>query len=166
VWCSAISTYVLRRTVADCADVDPLLARAVIDCTYVDDCLVSINEKAEALTVINDLPKLLQRGGFTLTKFTANSLDLVEAIPALHRAPSVHEFSDSSSGKALGVCWNFQRDVFSFSLADFSEVHEGVLTRRAMLRLTASIYDPLGLVLPWVICGKLLLRRASQLQLG
>jgi hypothetical protein len=94
------------------------------------------------------------------------SLDLVEAIPALHRAPSVHEFSDSSSGKALGVCWNFQRDVFSFSLADFSEVHEGVLTRRAMLRLTASIYDPLGLVLPWVIRGKLLLRRATQLQLG
>ena len=101
-----------------------------------------------------------------MTKFTANSLDLVEAIPALHRASSVHEFSDSSSDKALSVCWNFQHDVFNFSLADFSKVHKGVLTRHAMLRLTASIYDPLGLVLPWVIRGKLLLRRATQLQLG
>lgn len=166
VWCSAISTYALRRTVFDCVDADPLLARAVLDCTYVDDCLISLNDKAGALTIINDLPKLLERGGFVLTKFSANSRDLVDAIPIAHRAPAVHEFSKDSAGKALGVRWSVHDDAFNFVLSELAQSQNDALTRRTMLRVTASIYDPLGLVLPWVIRGKLLLRRATQLRLG
>jgi hypothetical protein len=34
-----------------------------------------------------------------------------------------------------------------------------------MLKLTASIFDPLGLILPWVMPGKLIFQRATELRL-
>ena len=168
VWCSAISTYALRRTVTDARDVDPLLSHAILDCTYVDDCLVSVNGKRDALTIIHELPELLVKGGFVLTKFSANSSDLIQEIPVSHRSATIHEFSQDSMGKALGIHWNVFEDAFCFTFDSFvGELSPSFsLTRRMMLKFTASLYDPLGLVAPWVLQGKLLLQGATRLNLG
>ena len=165
VWCSAVSTYALRRTVTDQCGVESLLSHAILDCTYVDDCLVSVNKKGEALSIIHDLPELMKTGGFVLTKFAVNDRDLALEVPSEDRSPTIHEFSSSSVGKALGVRWNVHDDVFCFLFAD-SFASNCALTRRLMLKFTASIYDPLGLVSPWILRGKLILQRATQLRLG
>ena len=55
--------------------------------------------------------------------------------------------------RALGVQWNLEDDQLTFSVS----VPEKPPTRRGVLSLVNSLYDPLGLVAPVVLVGKLLL---------
>ena len=59
--------------------------------------------------------------------------------------------------KTLGVVWIVQ-DKFSFSFVPPSD--ELVLTKRNMLKKTASIYDPFGFLTPFVVRAKILMQEA------
>ena len=50
--------------------------------------------------------------------------------------------------------WDLQTDTFTFSVSDDTKPY----TRRGVLSTVNSTYDPLGLVAPVVVTGKLLLR--------
>lgn len=162
IWCSAASTYALRRTVIDHPNPHPLVVKAIMKCTYVDDCLVSVNSRDDIELLLGELPKTMITGGFPLTKFVVNDPSLIELIPEEDRAKEVREFGPESAGRALGVAWNIQDDVFKFAVRDL-DLGNG-LTRKAMLKITASIFDPLGLVLPWIMPGKLIFQRATELK--
>jgi hypothetical protein len=163
VWCAPVANYALRRTVLDCPDVPPLLAHAVNDCMYVDDCLMSVSTRDDVVALVRDLPQLLLTGGFTLTKFVVNDPDFIELVPEEHRAKEVHQFLPTSIGRTLGVEWNIHNDAFRFQISVSSSDH---LTHRHMLTVVASIFDPLGLTLPWVMAGKVILQQATELKLG
>ena len=62
--------------------------------------------------------------------------------------------------KALGVKWNVKTDEFYFvvEVKDYS-----ITTRRTMLSAVSSTIDPLGLVSPVVILGKILFQDATRL---
>lgn len=159
IWCSAVSTYALRRTILDFAGADPLMRHAILNCTYVDDCLVSVSQRGEALSIILELPKILETRGFILTKFVVNDLDLIDEIPEQHRGVEIRDPSNSL-GKALGVPWDVGEDIFLLD-APPGTMLQGHLTRRSMLKYVASAYDPLGLSLPWLIKGRMLFQRAT-----
>ena len=164
IWCSAISTYALRRTVLDHEGALLLLKQVVLRSMYVDDCLLSVSSKEDASLVINDLPVLLRTGGFELTKFVVNDPDLLRDIPVMHRAKEVHEFSSKSVGKALGVKWKIQEDAFVYSIA--SSTGDRPLTRRLILKFVSSLFDPIGLISPWLLHGRLLFQMATRLKVS
>ena len=56
---------------------------------YVDDCLKSVQSSCTAIDLRSQLCKLLQKGGFWLTKWSSNSKDVLEKIPKAERAPSI-----------------------------------------------------------------------------
>ena len=56
---------------------------------YVDDCLKSVPLVEEAKKLVDQLPRLLARGGFHLTKWLSNRREVLDTIPADERAPSV-----------------------------------------------------------------------------
>ena len=61
------------------------------------------------------------------------------------------------TSRILGVAWNSARDVFSFDFTELSEhVNTTEVTKRSILRLTAKIFDPLGLVSSFVAQLKVL----------
>ena len=66
------------------------------------------------------------------------------------------EFSSSTSERALGLIWNIHRDTFTFKsiIKYYSD------TKRGMLSLISSIFDPLGILTP---CLLQLKRIAQQL---
>ena len=70
----------------------------------------------------------------------------------------------SSCERVLGVSWCLKTDqfIFSFDLKDRSKEH----TRRTVLSLTASIYDPLGLIAPVILPAKLILQSSCVEGLG
>ena len=162
VWCSSSSTYALRRILFDHPDTSPLVADTILRSFYVDDCLRSVVSLEEAETVVFGTKSLLSAGGFNLTKFVTNDLQLLSMIPESERAKEVKEFSSDCQSKALGVKWDVIRDVLSFGVSARST---DVVTRRHMLAFVASIFDPLGLVSPVVIIGKLLFQQATRLKL-
>ena len=85
--------------------------------------------------------------------------------------PSIEEEDESYAGtvmghcvstvdqpsKVLGVIWDHMADTFRFDLTHLeSFISLQSVTKRVILRLTAKIFDPLGLVSPFVIQLKIL----------
>jgi hypothetical protein len=149
--------------IRDHSQVHPLLRDAVMSSMYVDDCLVSVRTLDDATVILDGLPELLRTGGFVLTKFVANDQQLVKGIPSEHTAKEVHDFSQESVGRVLGVLWNVFADVFLYVI-ECPEASS--LTRRFMLKFVSSVFDPLGLSAPWVLPGRLIFQAATRLGLG
>ena len=75
----------------------------------------------------------------------------METIPESERASSVLDL-DLDKGRlpverTLGLRWDMQKDLFSFDAALKSKPN----TRRGILSLTSSIYDPLGFLAPVIL---------------
>ena len=56
--------------------------------------------------------------------------------------------------KVLGMQWHIKRDYFTFDI----HANKKPFTRRGLLSMTTSVYDPLGFVAPVILEAKLLLQ--------
>lgn len=63
--------------------------------------------------------------------------------------------------RALGVEWDVLEDTIGFK----TQVKEKPPTRRGMLSVTSSVYDPLGIAAPFVLLAKLILQDLCKRQL-
>ncbi len=130
---------------------------------YVDDCLKSVREEDEAIKLAKDLRELLALGGFKLTKWLSNSPKVLESLPESERAAKVKEldFDKTLIERALGVQWNVSSDTFGFAIV----IKDRPATRRGILSIISSVYDPLGFVAPCILCAKLILQDLCRLKL-
>ena len=131
---------------------------------YVDDCLKSLDSVEEAIDKGNQLRHLLSLGGFRLTKWVSNSREVIHSIPESERATTVKLLSmeELPVERALGMKWNTETDRFEFGIA----IKDRPATRRGILSVVSSIYDPLGLVAPFVLPAKVLLQDLCRMKLG
>ena len=70
--------------------------------------------------------------------------------------------SDLSSEQALGVLWNSETDYFGFKVT----LKQKPITRRGLLSIISSVYDPLGLPAPFLPQGKLINQELCRANLG
>ena len=68
----------------------------------------------EAIHLTDALKKLLEKGGFNLTKWVSNSCRVIESLPAAERAGTFKDLHDSQLPieRALGVRRDVERDKF------------------------------------------------------
>lgn len=163
VWCASSSTYALRRTVLDNPDVHQLVRDTIFRNMYVDDCIKSFDNKIDVKIVVDGVTRLLKEGGFNLTKFVVNDDELLEQIPVEKRASVVKDITPNMEGKVLGLKWNISNDTFYF---DGHQIDDPLVTRRKMISILPSIYDPLGFIGPMILPGKLLFQDATRLKLS
>ena len=63
----------------------------------------------------------------------------------------------SESSKLLGITWNSQSDEFLFCFSELLEYAQGLpVTKKSILKVSAKIFDLLGLISPFVIKLKVL----------
>ena len=88
-------------------------------------------------------------------------------IPVDDRAKEVKEIGSQSTGKVLGIQWDISNDCFYYQInSESNNKLNSEVTRRNMLSVVSSIYDPLGLINPLIITGKLLFQEATRLKLS
>ena len=123
---------------------------------YVDDCLKSVGSINEAVKLAKNLRDLLAFGGFNLTKWLSNSKKVFMSISESQRSSQVKDldFAQTPIERALGVQWNVLSDTFGFSVV----VKDRPTTRRGILSIVSSVYDPLGFVAPFILTAKLILQ--------
>ena len=103
-----------------------------------------------------DLRELLAKGEFRLTKWVSNSAKVIASLPESERAGSVKDlcFDKPSIERALGVLWDIIYDEFGFRI----KVKDDPPTRRGILSIVCSVYDPLGFASPFVLPVKILMQ--------
>ena len=60
--------------------------------------------------------------------------------------------------RMLGVMWDVEADTLSISVSGAFPDASKAVTKRRILRVVASVFDPLGFVLPFVLMAKLQLQ--------
>ena len=162
VWCASVATYALRRAVQESENVSQLVSDTVNHAFYVDDCLQSVSSRAEAIEVIHGTQEVLQTRGFNLTKFVVNDESLLMEIPEDKRASEVKDFQADNTSKVLGIKWNPKSDNMYF---DIDIAMPEIISRRSMLSLLSSTFDPLGMLSPALVVGKIMFQEATRLKL-
>ena len=159
IWCAASSTFALRRAVED-AKASQEVMDVVNNAFYVDDALKSICDTIKQQREPADTRDALAPGKFKLTKFQGTHEDILRDITADEKAPAVRTIESEEHTKALGLHWNMTTDEFYYDRKVLENID--VTTRRTLLSATAKLYDPIGLIAPLIVTGKLIFQKATQ----
>lgn len=161
------ASFALRKTAADNQSEFPAeVLQTVKENFYVDDCLKSMPSEEEAAFMVKNLITLCQAGGFTLMKWISNSRTTLQTIPEEYRAKDLTELNLDRDQlpleRALGLQWCIESDSFKFKM----EIQQRPVTRRGMLSVASSVYDPLGFVAPVVLPAKIMLQELCRRNYG
>ena len=139
---------------------------------YVDDLVTGADTVESGLSIYHAVKGLMAEGSFNLRKWHSNSPQLMEKISQFEQGnerDSTAQTLPTGSGpesKILGVAWNTHNDELSFCLSELVQYATSFpVTKQSVLRITASIFDPLGLLAPFVIKLKMLFQQLCQDQL-
>lgn len=154
---------------------EPVAARVTKKNFYVDDCLHSAPTEEEAVSIINGLIKIQASAGFEICNWMSNSPTILKGLPQELLGKEINgldlEKNSLPDGRVLGMWWNPHEDYFSFRL-NFHKVKKEVITgemrptKRQILRLVMSIYDPLGFLGHLIVKAKILLQDVWRTDLG
>ncbi|XP_071109472.1 uncharacterized protein [Haliotis cracherodii] len=129
-----------------------------------DDCLASDLNEENAVSTVKELTSLCSEGSFRLTKWISNSSTVMKSIPPQERAKDVKDLNldceDLPSERALGVYWFVQSDTLGFKIKSKLKPD----TKRGILSVVSSVYDPLGLMAPFILISKQLLQNLHKEQ--
>ena len=160
VWCASSTSYALRQALVN-REVDDAVSDTILRSFYVDDCLRSVERREDVAHIIDGTRNTLKDSGFNLTKFMVNDHDILQSIPLEHRATEAKDFNPSTCSKVLGIRWSIAADEFYF---DADVVSESQVTKRSILSIVASMYDPFGFINPLILSGKLMFQEATALK--
>ena len=161
-----LAQYVKNTNAQSEVNENPRAVQAIQEDHYVDDYLDCDDEESVLLKRADQVRRIHANGGMKMHKFTSNSAVILHTLGV--PADTVKKVSLSGSS-ILGLSWNttndclsfrFSRDRFATGLMDGTESP----TRRQMLRVVMSIFDPLGLVSFLTMEGKIVLREAWRMQ--
>ena len=120
---------------------------------YVDDGLTSLESIDEAKILMKHAKEICASGGLRLHKFVSNVPEV------LNSTSDETKISDNVNKQeeiehALGIKWSLVDDSFFFDI----EVQVKTQTRRTLLGVVASIFDPIGFLAPFTLIGKRILQ--------
>ena len=154
--------------------------RFLRDLLYVDDSTTSVSSVSEGFEFYTKSKLCLKDAGFNLRKWCSNSKELIQLISDREKASEeecdIHENMQQDKEsyakrflgcneseifkKVLGIVWDIEKDEFVFHFQELiDEAFMLPATKRNLLRISAKLYDPLGLMCPIVIQSKLLFQR-------
>ena len=125
---------------------------------YVDDGLASVPSAREAIDLVEETQTALATRNLRLHKVVSNVPAVVEAFPADDRAKDNRDLDLRNDAlpvqRSLAVHWDLEHDSFTFKVS----LPDKPFTRRGVLAVVNSVYDPLGLAAPAILEGRKLLQ--------
>ena len=134
----------------------PRAVETICSSTYMDDSLDSVKTESEAIILKEQLSEIWGRAGMKTQKWMTNSETVLNTITKEDQAKTLELYDDSiKTVKTLGLQWTSTDDTFKFSVKDYDDK---TITKRQLLSWIARIFDPLGMISPYIICGKMLIQ--------
>ena len=123
-------------------------------CFYVDDGFCSTDSPAAAIDILSKTKSHLEQYNIKLHKVVSNSTEVVDYFPKDMRSTSTTIPAEKSNSHALGVEWNTDQDEFVIT----PNIPSRPFTKRGILSVINSLYDPIGLASPVILQGRLIQR--------
>ena len=128
--------------------------------SYMDDIVGSCDTTGDVDRITGDITKLLAGGGFTIddwaisgrTTNCSTESDDQKVVKGLLNGEAVKQMHQ----KVLGMYWDTEKDLLLFAIKLI--VREFIVTKRRILSTSNGVYDPIGLLGPFVVKLKILLR--------
>ncbi|MCP4486607.1 MAG: hypothetical protein GY820_04700, partial [Gammaproteobacteria bacterium] len=138
------------------------ISQNILDNTYVDNVLTGAETPDEASRMYHSTKEIFKNAAMNLREWASNSTEFLQSIP---------EFDRTKGGdivKVLGLIWDIKHDTLKVS--DPKALKSGLftesVTKRQVLNTVASLFDPLGLLSPAILQGKLLLKSLWRRKIG
>ena len=127
----------------------PQASKTIRNNSYVDDILKSVSTREAAKKLSEEVDVVLSKGGFKIKKwiYSGNETQTEDNLSL--------NFEDPDDEKVLGMRWDPKEDSFKFKTNAIVRDH---YTRRSALSQISRLYDPLGLLTPFTLTAKLIMR--------
>ncbi|XP_065361898.1 uncharacterized protein LOC135955477 [Calliphora vicina] len=161
--CSPSSAlYVMKTNARDHRAFHPRAIEAICDHHYMDDFVDSFDSVEEAVSISKQVREIHKNGGFELRGFISNSDEVITTLDGSLISKQIP--ANDGTERVLGLFWEPSSDNFMFNLK-FHRVDKLVMsgqrspTKREVLSIIMSTFDPLGYLSHFTVGGKLLLRQ-------
>ena len=148
----------------------PLASYVIINKTYMDDSITSKQTEQELVELAHQLIPLMNSMDMKVMKFYSNSKLLLKSLDPTLLSKKV-TFGDKDpvleESKVLGMHWDADQDIIRY-ISKFKNVEaffthlkitkSPVWTKRLILKLSATVYDPLGLISPYTVKARSILQ--------
>lgn len=159
--------YIKNRNAMEFADNYPEAAKIIVDSHYVDDCLASADTEEIAIKLIKDVIHVHSEGGFEIRNWSCSSKSVLEAVPEKLRATESMDVAVNKLERVLGIWWSPTSDTFTFKFQHTNPLYtHHVPTKRKVLQIVMSLYDPLGMIAHILVKGRLIMQRIWRSEIG
>ncbi|XP_058456469.1 uncharacterized protein LOC131433878 [Malaya genurostris] len=140
----------------------PEAAKAIVERHYVDDYYDSVDSEEVAVRRAKEVRFIHLKAGFEIRNWASNSENVLRELGESKHETTIHFQQDKITEKerVLGLIWDTKLDVFSFCIPTKEDVFafDNRPTKRQVLSTVMSLFDPLGLLAPLTVLGKMLIQ--------
>ena len=111
---------------------------------YVDDGSGGSNSLEGCKRLMRELEEAMKEGGFSLGKWKFSHQELAEG---------KEQEDDGKEKKILGIVWDTKTDEFKVSI-DLEKFEAEADTPRLVVTQQASLFDPIGMIAPFMLLGR------------
>ena len=156
------ANFALLQTAEDnSSDFCPAVLDTVNCNFYVDDCLKSVDSEAEAIGLINELIMLLRRVGFDLKEVVDQLPDCI--VQCFTRKSCRLIGKPRSRTRRRNMCWASSGTTL---ISKYTNMRSKPFTRRGILSVVSSVFDPLGMLAPVILVAKIILQDLCRASIG
>ncbi|XP_062701454.1 uncharacterized protein LOC115254319 [Aedes albopictus] len=143
----------------------PRAVEGIVYNHYVDDYLDSFPDEDEAKRVAGEVRDVHRKGGFEIRNWCSNSSAVLKHLGE-NQDKVVKTLNPDSGGlpdRVLGMLWNSEEDVIHFVTAMRENIKKIIQedarpTKRQVLQCVMTLFDPVGLLAPYLIFGRVLIQ--------
>ncbi|XP_062538896.1 uncharacterized protein LOC134207186 [Armigeres subalbatus] len=142
----------------------PAAYEAITKSHYVDDIFISVDSEEEAIQLANEVKNVHAAGGFEIRNWISNSTQVLATLnESTTEEKCLDLASEMSTEKVLGMWWNTASDVFTYKVG-WDRYDSALLlgqrfpTKREVLQVLMTIYDPIGLIAHFLAFLKVILQ--------
>ena len=154
------ANFALQQVAKDNAHESPQITKLIMRNFFMDDFVKSVPSAEQAIEIYNMLRAMLAKGeGFHLIKWISNCEQTMTSIDQADKSPSSSKTfeAEPTSPSILGLQWNVDADNLEVCRGMQKEILVKI-TQRAVLSHFSAVFDPLGIVSPFTIRMRLLLK--------
>ncbi|XP_061717738.1 uncharacterized protein LOC133525496 [Cydia pomonella] len=132
------------------------VCRQIAEDLYVDNLVTGSDSVEDAMSLYSTARTTFNDLSMNLREWNSNSVKVMASIPLEFKSKEL------DSMKVLGLEWDIKNDSLSLRFELTKQIEASTVTKREMLRLIASIFDPCGYAAPLVLPAKLFLQTLWQ----